>query len=321
MIQYANRAVPRADLGAAAQEFVMNEADFVASEVLPDSSVQQKAAYIAVITREGITREVDAKRQAGGGYNRDSFNAEDMEYACVEYGLEGPVEDSRRREYASDFDAELVTVQSITRKLLVQREKRVAAAVFNATTWDSGDATLYTDLSSTAPWTTAGSAIRSYINTAKEVVRVNCGLEPNALVINKVNMDRLVATDELRDAIKYTARPSDAEVRSAIADYLGLERVIVAKATTNSAKEGQTFVGAAIWSNLYAMLAVISSGGAMPTPGIGCSPLWAPDSPTPIVVESYREEQTRNEIFRVRHTIDELIVDKYFGHLLKVAAS
>jgi len=321
MIQYANRAVPRADLGAAAQEFVMNEADFVASEVLPDSSVQQKAAYIAVITREGITREVDAKRQAGGGYNRDSFNAEDMEYACVEYGLEGAVEDSRRREYASDFDAELVTVQSITRKLLVQREKRVAAAVFNATTWDSGDATLYTDLSSTAPWTTAGSAIRSFLNIAKEVVRVNCGLEPNALVINKVNMDRLVATDELRDAIKYTARPSDAEVRSAIADYLGLERVIVAKATTNSAKEGQTFVGAAIWSNLYAMLAVISSGGAMPTPGIGRSPLWAPDSPTPIVVESYREEQTRNEIFRVRHTIDELIVDKYFGHLLKVAAS
>ena len=321
MIQYANRAVPRADLGAAAQEFVMNEADFVASEVLPDSSVQQKAAYIAVITREGITREVDAKRQAGGGYNRDSFNAEDMEYACVEYGLEGAVEDSRRREYASDFDAELVTVQSITRKLLVQREKRVAAAVFNATTWDSGDATLYTDLSSTAPWTTAGSAIRSFLNIAKEVVRVNCGLEPNALVINKVNMDRLVATDELRDAIKYTARPSDAEVRSAIADYLGLEREIVAKATTNSAKEGQTFVGAAIWSNLYAMLAVISSGGAMPTPGIGRSPLWAPDSPTPIVVESYREEQTRNEIFRVRHTIDELIVDKYFGHLLKVAAS
>ena len=131
------------------------------------------------------------------------------------------------------------------------------------------------------------------------------------------------AVDAVKEALTRAGLGGElsADARELLADYLGLERVIVAKATTNSANEGQPFVGGRIWSNLYAMLAIISSAGPAPTPGIGRSPLWTADSPTPIVVESYREEQTRNDIFRVRHTLDELIVDKYFGHLLKIAAS
>jgi len=319
MIQYANRGIPRADLGAAAMEFVMNQADFVAGNVLPELPVQNKSGKIAVVTREGITTEVDAKRAPSGAYNRDSFTAEDLEYACEEFGLEGPLPDERRREYVSDFDAELLTVQTTMRKLLVQRERRVAAAVFNATTWLSSDATLYTDWASSAPWTTAASDAYAHVAAAKEQVRINCGIEPNALICNQTTINRLKQLTVIKAVIAYVERGTDAALFSAISDLFGLPKIIVARATTNSAQEGQTFVGANLWSNLYAMVAVVSDAGPAPTPGIGRTPLWTPDSPSSLVIESYYEPERRQEIYRCRHDVDELIVDKYFGHLMKIA--
>jgi len=319
MLQYTSRAVPRADLGAAAMEFVMNQADFVAGQVLPELPVKNKSGYIAVVTREGITREVDAKRQAAGGYNRDSFTAEDLLYACQEFGLEGPLPDDRRREYASDFDAELLTVQTTMRKLLVQREKRAAAAVFNTTTWLTTDAQLYTTWAA-APWTTAGSDAFDHVMKAKEIVRTNCGLTPNTLICNQTTINRLKNLTVIKAVIAYVERGTDAALYSAISDLFGLPKIIVAKATTNSATEGQTFVGANIWSSDYAMVCVTSDAGPTPSPGIGRTPLWTPDSPSSLVIESYYDNERRQEIFRCRHDVDELIVDKYFGHLMKITA-
>jgi hypothetical protein len=37
-----------------------------------------------------------------------------------------------------------------------------------------------------------------------------------------------------------------------------------------------------------------------------------------VTVEQYRDEEARADIFRVRQNTDELIIDPYFGHLMKV---
>jgi hypothetical protein len=35
-----------------------------------------------------------------------------------------------------------------------------------------------------------------------------------------------------------------------------------------------------------------------------------------LIVEEYREEQTRSWIYRARHNVDEKVLDASFGHLL-----
>ena len=103
------RAVPRLELGEAALEFIQSQDEFIGTKVLPIFQTKKKASIFPAITRESITREADTKRAPRGNYNRDSFQAKDRQYNCEEHGLEGPLDDSEREMYATDFDAELTT--------------------------------------------------------------------------------------------------------------------------------------------------------------------------------------------------------------------
>ncbi|MFH0817063.1 MAG: hypothetical protein V1909_00340, partial [Candidatus Micrarchaeota archaeon] len=120
------RAIPRLELGEAALEFIQAQDEFIGTKVLPIFPTKKKASIFPAITRESITRDADTKRAPRGNYNRDSFQAKDRQYACEEHGLEGPLDDSEREMYASDFDSELTTVQIVTRRVIQAQEKRIA---------------------------------------------------------------------------------------------------------------------------------------------------------------------------------------------------
>jgi hypothetical protein len=64
------------------------------------------------------------------------------------------------------------------------------------------------------------------------------------------------------------------------------------------------------------LLRVSSGGPDLREPCIGRTFLWTADSPQNIVTESYREEQTRSDIYRVRQYTDEAFVFTGAGYLL-----
>ncbi len=311
------RTVPRLELGEAALEFIQSQDEFIGTKVLPIFQTKKKAGVFPAITRESITREADTKRAPRGNYNRDSFQAKDRQYNCEEHGLEGPLDDSEREMYATDFDAELTSVQIVTRRVLQAQEKRIASKVFDTTVFTGSK--LFTDFSS-APWDNASSLVIAQVRAAREQVRQNCGIEPNTLILSKANMDRLVGNEEVKKAIQYVARLTEAEILNAMADILGVKRIIVGKAIYNTAKEGKSFQGADIWSDDYAMVAVIGEGQRLSDPTMGRTFLWTADSPENATVEQYRDDAARSDIFRVRQHVDEMIVDPYFAHLMKVDA-
>jgi len=309
---------PRLDLGAAFIEFVQKTDEFIGIQVLALFSTMKKSATFPAIMRETITSDADTKRASNGTYNRVFLKAKDKNYNCQEHGLEGPLSDDKRALYSSDFNAETVTVNGIGRKLLQAQEKRVADLMFDTGTFTG--AALYTDYSG-APWDNIASDIRGQIRASKEKVRINCGLEPNALIMSKTNLNRILANTAINDAIKYTARASDAVIRNALADLFEIPYIMVAKGIRNSANEEQTFSGAEIWSDDYASLAVVATDRTnLEQPAVGRTFLWVEDSRDNLVVEQYREEDKRSDIFRVRHHVDEILIDPYFAHLIKVDA-
>jgi len=311
------RTVPRLELGEAALEFIQSQDEFIGTKVLPIFQTKKKAGVFPAITRESITREADTKRAPRGNYNRDSFQAKDRQYNCEEHGLEGPLDDSEREMYATDFDAELTTVQIVTRRVLQAQERRIASKVFDTTVFTGSK--LFTDYSS-APWDNKSSDAIGQVRAAREQVRQNCGIEPNSLILSKANMDRLIANEEVRKAIQYVARLTEAEILNAMADILGVKRIIVGRAIYNTAKEGKAFQGADIWSDDFVMVTVTGEGQRLSDPTMGRIFLWTADSPENATVEQYRDDSARSDIFRVRQHVDEMIVDPYFAHLLKVDA-
>lgn len=312
------RATPRMDLGVAMMEYIEQAAEFIGTGVLPIFRTQKQKSIFPAITRESITRDADTKRASRGNYNRDGFGAKDKSYNCQEHGLEGALDDSERTMYSSDFDAELVTTRITTRRVLQAQEKRIADAAFDTDVF-TGDA-LYTDISA-APWDSADTDAIAQVREAKQKVRANCGILANALVCSTTNIERLKALTVVKDAIKYVARLTDAELRNALADLFGLKYILEGKAIRNTAKEGKPFASADIWSDDYALVAlVVENGQDLSQPGIGRTFLWVSDSPENATVEQYRAEEIRSDIFRVRQHVDEIIIDPYFGHLLKVDA-
>ena len=207
------RATPRMDLGVAMMEYVEQAGEFIGTQVLPIFRTQKQKSIYPAITRASITRDADTKRASRGNYNRDGFAAKDKSYACQEHGLEGALDDGERAMYASDFNAELVTTKITTRRVLQAQEKRIADAVFNTSLFTG--AALYTDHSAN-PWDNVATKAIEQIKNAKQKVRSNCGILANALIASTTNIERLKNLDVVKDAIKYVARLTDAELRNAL---------------------------------------------------------------------------------------------------------
>jgi hypothetical protein len=102
-----------------------------------------------------------------------------------------------------------------------------------------------------------------------------------------------------------------------LAAVFDLPHIIVAGGSQNTANEGQVAAISQLWSDEYAMVCRVATGADFKEPCIGRTFHWGADgSSIGGTVESYREEQTRSEIIRCRHDVDEITLYPQAGHLL-----
>ena len=156
------------------------------------------------------------------------------------------------------------------------------------------------------------------LNVSALGVEVGFNLQAT-LIFSKANLDRLLNNSVIKDCIKYVARLTEAEILNALADVLGVKNILVGRGIYNTAKEGKTFINGDIWNASYAMVAVIGDANRLSDPSVGRTFLWSSDSPENATVEQYRDDASRSDIFRVRQHVDEIVIDPYFAHLMKVA--
>lgn len=317
MIQKSTHAVPRADLGVAFHEYSPLRARYIARDILPTLGVGKEAATISVTKRKNLTIP-DTKHANGAAYNRVELYMDDLAYACVDHGLEGQVTDRDKEKYADDFDAELEKTAAIKIKMMLAREKRIKDLIFNTTTWTG--LALYTD-NKANPWDVVGTGIIKQVQEAKEWVRTNTGVPANALIIGEKTMTNMLNNTEIKAKFPGATVITEAMLRGQMAAILGIQELLVGQAVYNSADEGQAFSGSDVWPDDYAMVAALGEEGLpMTEPQLGRTVLWTPFTSDLEYVESYREEQTRSDIIRVEHSVDEKVFDKYFGHLMKIDA-
>jgi len=144
---------------------------------------------------------------------------------------------------------------------------------------------------------------------------------PNALIINRKVFRNLRNSESVIARINSAgagsaSKPSDVTTAMLQAVF-DLPFIIVAGGSKNTANEGQAANVSQIWSGEYAMVAKIATGNDFREPGIGRTFHWSADgSSIGGTVESYREEQVRADIIRVRHDVDELVLYAEAGHLL-----
>jgi len=315
-------ATLRPDLGASFMEFdaAMDAEGYIATRCLPVFNTMKQSGPFGKIPVEQLLKERDTARAPGAAYSRSKFTFTTDTFACEEHGAEEPVDDRESQMYSDYFDAEQISAMRARFDVLRSAEQRAAALLFNATTWASHTTAItneWDDTANAVPVTDVEAAVQS--------IYAASGLWPNALIINRKVFRNLRNCAQIIDRSKsqgfMDVRAGAINVQQ-LAQVFDLDQIIVAGGTKNTGVEGQTASLAPIWSNEYAMICKVATSNDIREACVGRTFHWSQDgSSIGGTVETYREENVRSDVVRVRHDVDEKVLFVEAGHLLSNATT
>lgn len=302
-------AIYRPDLGQAVMEFYETEVtDFIGLQVMPLFPTAVQAASYPVIPKEALLKLFDTSRAPRAKYKRDDFEYERGKFATSEQGWEEPVDDAERNllDQEAPGISDLVATKRAMGMIMRNQEKRIADLLFNSTNFTAHNVT--------TEWDTPATATPiDDVNDGIAAFRSQCGMKPDALIIGYTCFRDLKVCDQIVDQIKYTFPGIDIMNMgtSQLAQLFGIPRVLVGGGVYDTKGKGIDTTVGDLWDDEYAMLVKIGSGRDIMQPCVGRTFLWTADSPSNAIVEEYREEQTRSDVYRVRHHVSEALLQSF----------
>jgi hypothetical protein len=249
-----------------------------------------------------------APRQSGDGYARVNRKYDIDTFDAQEYGLEATIDDSYEAEVERFMNLESTEAMLLERSLRISYESRIAATLFNASTFTATAATA----AYTAANVTNGTLdVVNDVDLAKARMLKN-GLIANAVVMNYDVFQRIRRSTLLQNQI-YGVVPRGANQRALpseddVAQALGVDMLLVGKAPKNANNKGQSYSGSFIWSPTYIAVAQIE-GGEYQAGGVGRTIQWTKDTTGLFTPETYRDDTRRSNIMRVRQHTAEKVID------------
>lgn len=298
-----NTVIRRPDLGGIIMEMFDNSLDqgFIGTTLLPTMSVNESSGVYPVIPKEALMKNINPARAPKSAYVRTNYEYERGTYTTAEYGVEEVIDDVEREmmDQEAPGAADMLAARRAAGFLLRAQERRIANLLFSTTA-----ASRFGTVSVTNEWDDFANATPiADVKAQLQNFRLKSGTLPHALVVNWEVYNNITQCAEIVDQIKYTF--PGLEVRnlseSQVAQVLGVPRLIVAGGLNDTAGFGLDSNISDIWSNEYAALVRINSGD-LSSGGLGRTFTWTRDA-NGMVVEQYREEAVRGDVYRVRHYV------------------
>jgi hypothetical protein len=301
-------AIYRPDLGAAVMEFTEGpQLGYVGLEVMPVFRTAAQSATYPVIPKEVMLKIHNTDRAPRATYNRGDWEYERGTFTTGEQGWEEPLDDVERALFDQEAEGESdrVATARAWNHIMRGQEKRIADATFNATNFSAHGVS--------TEWDKYSAASADPVGDVKDGIAaflLQCGQIPDTLLITFTTYNDISRCLKVQDLLKYTQPGIDLNNLTSpqLARLFGVPRVLIAGSVYDSAGIGQDASMAHIWSYEYAALMKTTSGQDITEPCVGRTFLWTEDSPTNPIVEQYREENRRSDIFRVRHNVGEQLI-------------
>ena len=283
---------------------------YMGLELLPVYETDSKSGEFAKIDVSEVKKAIGTGARApGSGYERLTHIVTADNYVCQEYGFEETVDDGDKEQVDRYFESEMATTELLINKLRRAQEVRIAAAVFNVTTFTAQTAGVGTewDMAATA---TPFQDISDILPTLKANMGGVVDGEICLAVSDKV-FQNILQTTEIKN-MRFGGVGADVDQRPAskqeLAQILGIDRVFCSAAQNNAVD---------IWDDEYAMIFVRNQSRSLKSQvQMGRTFLWTSDSPQNANVESYRDEAVRSNVIRVRQHLDEKILTVEAAYLL-----
>jgi hypothetical protein len=200
------------------------------------------------------------------------------------------------------MNLEATEAMLLERSLRISYEARVAAAIINTSTFDSNNAI--------AAYT-AANITNNTVDPAQDIdaaktVLLKRGIIANAVCMSQNVFNRIRRSPLMQNQI-YGIVPRVANQRALpneqdVAQALGVETLYIGKAPKNTAGKGLTFSGDFIWASTHIWVGQVS-GGEYTAGGVGRTIQWSKDTTGLFTPETYRSDERRSNIRRVRQTV------------------
>lgn len=307
-------AIIRPDLGQVLYEYMFNPLGFQMRRALPIFRTPEKSAQYPAVKKEGFVKlpekMVRAPRTA---YVRDELEFEMKDYTTEDRGLEMPLDDTERKQYRNLIDAEIVITEAIGAKML--RKHEIAGTTLLTDT-DS-----FENAAASKKWSQRIDCDpRSDVKAAAKKIRDATGIEADSVILSKTSFEDILDCAAFLDQCKGVLVPqlmSQDEQVAMVAKYLSVRKVIIIGEVKDTSKNPRSSVITDIWPSTMVMVAkTADSPENLREACVGRTFLWEEESPDMLVMESYRDEGIRSDIYRGRGYMKEKIVCAELGKLI-----
>lgn len=303
-------ATIRGDLNTFVEEAAGADKFFIGPLVYPPFGVDVKSGTYPRLkkTSGALLKAGSTRREPKASYGEIDRAWEADTYDTLDRGLEELIDDTEQKDLARFFSQEQVTARLVLRAMMLDHEIRVAAKVFHATDWG-------TPTNSAVAYTAANSATNSFVaDVLAAIERVNDNGESANTIVMSPDVFNRVRLATLTQNFVRGSRPTDSTLnittgalQQAFAEN-GITQVLVGRARYDSAKKGQAFASAKVWGNTYVWVGDVKGGDFM-AGGAGRTLVWNAEGGL-FVTETYRNEQRRSGVIRVRqHAVEKTVND------------
>lgn len=310
-------ATLRADLNIKVEEAFRADEFFIghlAAPAMPVAARSGQYPKLTIANAELLNADATV-RAPGTGYGRVTRAWDYDTYDCVDRGLEEAVDDTQRKDLRRFFDAEATAARLTLRRVRSSHEVRVAA-MFGLTG----------GFSSTNAAVNYTAANLNTIDFPRDVIGAigrieDDGQMANTIIIPSKLLQRIERGAILKEWIRGTLKsaidaPINAENIAASFSSYGITRCLVGRGRVNVGKKGQKDIQPA-WSPASFWVGYINPNAVTPQDGGAAFTFVWNDEGGLFVTETYREEEVRSDIVRVRQNTTEKIVDSTAGQLIQ----
>lgn len=291
---------------------------FIGADICPIYSSGVKAGqYLKLnLGNAELLNSDTSKVSPGSAYPRSSRAFDTDNFVCFEYGLEEVVPDALASDVARFFGLETETAKILLRNIQIGHEVEVSDAVMNSGTFNATAAGV--------SYTTANLSTISFVADVAQAKQrlLKKGVIPNSIILNQEVFD-LIRRAPLVQNQFFGVVPSDTRrllSEDELAAVAGVDKCYVGRAAKNSAQKGASFSGSFIFPTTFCMVGNVA-GGDFAAGGLGRTIIWSEDTSAPFVTESYRDENRRSNILRVRSNRVVKIIDSTAGELITTSFS
>lgn len=243
--------------------------NFISTKVFPIVPVQKQTDKYFVydkndFMRDEMKRRADGTESAGAGYDLSTAT-----YSCDVWALHKDIGDQMRANADAPLNVDQDAVRFLTNKAMIRRERQFVEDAFTTSVWGTdvvgaSDFTKWSDQ--------AGSDPIEDIDTGRETILTNTGMEPNTLVLGYQTYRALTRHPLVKEIYKYTS--SDSITADMLARVFEVDNVYVSRAAYATNEEGAT-AAYSLAAGKNALLCYVNPTPALMMPSAGYTMAWS----------------------------------------------